>query len=32
MEGKSSDLDISGDQGGPYHRQSFINKRCPYYN
>lgn len=27
MEGKSSDLDISGDQQGPYHKQCSIDKR-----
>lgn len=27
MEGKSSDLDLSGDQQGPYHRQCSVNKR-----
>ena len=27
MEGKSSDLDLSGDQAGPYHRQYTVNKR-----
>ena len=32
MEGKSSDLDLPGDQAGPYHRQRTINKRPSCYN
>lgn len=32
MEGKSSDLDISGDQADSCHRQRTINKRSDRYN
>ena len=32
MEGKSSDLGLSGDQAGPYHIQCRINKRSNCYN